>query len=107
MKKRGVRALARVDRTRGTLSGASVASPTLGKQSSAIRDGAANPVESSAQRSSHHWGNLDSLILDQLHEAVIATDSDANIVGGNSSALHLLGYSPEELIGQSFFVLFP
>ena len=83
-----------------------MASPALGKQSSAIREGEASTVESAAQRSSHHWGNLDSSILDQLHEAVIATDSDANIIGGNSSALRLLGYSPEELIGQSFFALF-
>ena len=83
-----------------------MASPALGKQRSTTPEGA-NSVEGAPLRSRHHWGTLDSSILEQIHEAVIATDSDAKVIGGNSAALRLYGYTPEELLGQSLFTLCP
>ena len=85
-----------------------VASPGLGKQSSAIKpqDGA-NLPEDAPPPSCHHWGTLDFSILEQIPEAVIATDPEANIIGGNSAALEMYGYPAEELVSKNLSILCP
>lgn len=84
-----------------------MASPALGKQSSAkIEQQGASSSEGAQFRSYQHWGTLDSSILDQLHEGVIATNLDANITGGNTTALQLYGYSPAELLGKNLTLLY-
>jgi PAS domain S-box-containing protein len=85
-----------------------VASPALRKQPSAKKEQqGANSTEGTRAGSCHHWGTLDSSILDQIHEGVIATDVDANITGGNHAVLQMYGYSPEELIGKNLALLYP
>ena len=91
----------------GTCKGGEVASPALGKQSSAKTQQGANSVEDTQLRCCHRWGTLDSSILDQVHEGVIATDLDANITGGNNAALQMYGYLPVDLLGKSLSVLYP
>ena len=81
-----------------------MASPALGKQSSTIKEGA-NSLEGAPFHPRQHWGELEAFILDQLYEAVIATDSEGNITGGNRATLVTYGYSPEELLGVSISVL--
>ncbi|HKR86425.1 MAG TPA: sigma 54-interacting transcriptional regulator, partial [Terriglobales bacterium] len=81
-----------------------MASPALGKQSSAIKE-SAKSIEGAPVHSHHHWGKLDASILGQLHEAVIVTDSEGNITGGNRAALVTYGYASEELLGVSISVL--
>ena len=85
-----------------------VARPGLGKQSSAIKpqDGA-NLPEDAPPPSCHHWGTLDFSILEQIPEAVIATDPEANIIGGNSAALEMYGYPAEELVSKNLSILCP
>jgi PAS domain S-box-containing protein len=85
-----------------------VASPALRKQPSAKKEQqGANSTEGTRAGSCHHWGTLDSSILDQIHEGVIATDIDANVTGGNHAVLQMYGYSSEEFIGKSLALLYP
>jgi len=85
-----------------------VASPALGKQHSAKKEQqGAYSTEGTQVRSCYSWGTLDSSILDQLHEGVIATDLDANITGGNNAALQMCEYSPAELLGKNLALLYP
>jgi len=88
----------------GVDQGVSVASPALGKQSSAIKE-SAKSIEGTPVHSHHHWGKLDTSILGQLHEAVIVTDLEGNITGGNRAALVTYGYGSEELRGVNISVL--
>jgi len=88
----------------GVDQGVRVASPALGKQSSTIKE-SAKSIEGTAIHSPQPWGNLDVSILDQLHEALIATDSEGNITGGNKAALATYEYSSEELLGVSISIL--
>jgi len=85
-----------------------VASPALGKQHSAKKEQqGAYSTEGTQVRPCHSWGTLDSSVLDQLHEGVIATDLEANITGGNNAALQMYGYSPAELLGNNLALLYP
>jgi PAS domain S-box-containing protein len=81
-----------------------VASPALGKQPSAVKE-SANSIEGTPVDSRHHWGKLDTPILGQLYEALIVTDSEGNITGGNRATLVTYGYGSEELLGVSISVL--
>jgi len=85
-----------------------VASPALGKQSSTKKpQQSADSSEGAQVQSPHSWGTLNSSVLDQLHEAVIATDLDGNITGGNQAILQIYEYSPAELLGKNLFFLTP
>jgi diguanylate cyclase (GGDEF)-like protein/PAS domain S-box-containing protein len=46
-------------------------------------------------------------VIEQLGDAVVATDLDGRITLFNAAAERLYGYSPEEIIGQSVSVLTP
>src|SRR6266700_1025532 len=90
------------------LQGGEVASPALGKQHSAKKEQqGAYSTEGTRVRPRPSWGTLDSSVLDQLHEGLIATDLDANITGGNNAALQMYGYSPAELLGNNLALLYP
>ncbi len=90
------------------LQGGEVASPALGKQHTAKKEQqGAYSTEGTRVCPRHSWGTLDSSVLDQLHEGVIATDLEANITGGNNAALQMYGYSPAELLGNNLALLYP
>ena len=46
-------------------------------------------------------------LIEQLGDAVVATDLDGRITLFNAAAERLYGYSPDEIIGQSIGVLMP
>ncbi len=46
------------------------------------------------------WMFLQPSVLDEMHDAVIATDLEGIVTGCNRAALNLYGYTAEELIGQ-------
>ena len=48
-----------------------------------------------------------AMIIDQIHDAVIATDLDGIITRWNSGAQSQLGYAPDEVIGQPIYLLYP
>jgi diguanylate cyclase (GGDEF)-like protein/PAS domain S-box-containing protein len=47
------------------------------------------------------------LILDNIHDAVIATDLDNRVTYWTASAERMFGYTPEEALGRSFGELLP
>jgi PAS domain S-box-containing protein len=48
-----------------------------------------------------------ALIIDQVHDSVIATDLDGYVISWNQGAQRLTGYSAEEALGQHIVFLYP
>ncbi len=53
------------------------------------------------------WMFLQPAILDQMHDAVIATDLEGIVTGCNRAVQLIYGYTPDELTGQSIAILYP
>ncbi|MBD2336965.1 PAS domain S-box protein [Calothrix sp. FACHB-156] len=50
---------------------------------------------------------LQAQILDQIHDAVISTDVNGNILSWNHGAEEFFGYQAQEVIGQNISILYP
>jgi len=62
------------------------------------------------QQRVRHIGNLlrqQAIMIDQIHDAIIATEPPGTITRWNAGAEKMLGYSEEEIVGKSISALFP
>ena len=66
-----------------------------------------SPEDAATAPSPSDWMFLQPAILDQMHDAIIATDPQGIVTGCNRAAAQLYGYTPEELRGKSLSILYP
>lgn len=50
---------------------------------------------------------MQAQILDQVPGSVVVTSMDGTITSWNKAAMHIYGYTPEEVIGQSITLIYP
>jgi diguanylate cyclase (GGDEF)-like protein/PAS domain S-box-containing protein len=63
--------------------------------SQAAQDPDADPLENEARLRVH------STVYNEIMEGVVVTDADANIISVNPAFTHIMGYRPEEVLGQN------
>jgi len=54
-----------------------------------------------------HELEMQATIIDQIHDAVVATDLEGNVTSWNKGAERILGYTAEEMLGSPIALVYP